>query len=1090
MNKIISLISCFYFILMINNYSQPLLKGYKSTIFGEELGYHSPQPDANLSLLVRSESSERNIEWYTDTIPEDFNEQEIKFLLLAGMDVNKEDPRKWDFFINDIKYFTISSPTDTKQEKLIWKGPDGSKLEFLVVEVDRYDDYMGYLFLTIPVNHVEKGKPLRLKVVGENAQSRTWFMIFQYETNPKVEIVVQNAVKKGEESNYQVLRAGIIYYGLPGQAKVQLGDEIIYNKLQFGYNLHYLNIPEVTETQNMLVKVTVGKELFFEDVITIKPVKHRTIYLLHHSHNDIGFTHVQDEVEKLQWHNLERSVELAEKSKDFPEGLAFKWNAEVMWAVDSYLKNTDEVKRKKLINAVREGWIELDALYANELTSLCNSEELIQLVKSGRLIAKECGVKLKSAMISDIPGWTWGIVPVLAKSGVQYFSIGTNSFHRIGNILKVWGDKPFYWVSPSGEDKILCWIHDKGYSMFHFGLDFKQQTYLRGEDRILDYMNELEENNYPYDVVMLRYNIGADNGPVDELLSEKIIEWNNNYVTPKIHISTVSEAFSIFEQKYGKDLPEYRGDMTAFWEDGAASSAYETSVNRKNASRIVQIQTVAAMLNKNSFGSEFGDIWRNILLFDEHTWGSWNSISEPESKFTLEQWKIKQSFAINAENDSKILLNKILDNRIDKSEKIESIEIINTYSWVRTDIVYIEGVDGNNKVIDEDGNSVPSQLLSDGKLAILAKNIPPFASKIYYLSGSKPISDNYFNNSDFSIESDKFFVSIDSVAGSINKIIWKETGTNLVDNSKLNGLNEYFYIKGRNPNNSYGLDKVNVRIIENGPLISSIFITSKAPGCNELLREIRLLSKLNRIDIINTINKQKVYEQEAVHIAFPFNIPEGKIVYDLAFAHCRLEEDQLPGSNRNFITIKNWVDISNEKYGVTWASPDAPLIEVGKITNDPIFVGWIEQLNNSQTLYSYVMNNYWETNYKAYQDDIVKFRYSIRPHEKFNPVEAEKFGIESRQPLIVIPVTKGTDNLESLFKIQNNNLLVVSVIPLSSEKGFLFRIFNPGLNPEVLNLNILPGELFTCDFDGSNRVKLVDSIEIPTYGLKNLIVLL
>ncbi len=52
----------------------------------------------------------------------------------------------------------------------------------------------------------------------------------------------------------------------------------------------------------------------------------------------------------------------------------------MLWAVDSYLKQASPKERRAFIDAVRNGWIGLDALYGNELTALCRPEELIRLV--------------------------------------------------------------------------------------------------------------------------------------------------------------------------------------------------------------------------------------------------------------------------------------------------------------------------------------------------------------------------------------------------------------------------------------------------------------------------------------------------------------------------------------------------------------------------------------------------------------------------------------------------------------------------------------------------------------------------------------
>jgi hypothetical protein len=382
--------------------------------------------------------------------------------------------------------------------------------------------------------------------------------------------------------------------------------------------------------------VKAGKKVPADQEFTLGPVKERTIYLLHHSHNDIGYTHVQPEVERMQWENLDRALELSELTRDYPPGAQLKWCTEVMWAAASYYEQLTPEKMTSFQEAVKQGRIELNAFYANELMGLCGPEELDRLLEDGRRIARECGVDLSSAMITDIPGWSWAIVPALARSGVKYLSLGTNRGHRIGDIIEAWGDKPFYWSSPSGEEEVLCWVHGAGYSLFHTGLAYNNIQKRLREDLVFGYLDELAQKDYPYEEVMLRYNIGSDNGPVDELLPDAVRAWNEKYVTPKVLISSVTEAFSIFEENHRASIPVLSGDITGYWEDGACSTARETAMNRQNASRLSQAAALWAMYNPGNYPEEkFKEAWKNVLLLDEHTWGSWNSISEPESPFTI-----------------------------------------------------------------------------------------------------------------------------------------------------------------------------------------------------------------------------------------------------------------------------------------------------------------------------------------------------------------------------------------------------------------------------------------------------------------------
>lgn len=1067
---------------------QQYLKGYYKKLSGEDFTYHSPQPDASKSLLLRSVSSDRFIEWQTQEIPSDYKHKRAKFILIAAIDANP-DSHLFDFYINGEKYFTIKNPINSSKKKFSWKGNNNTSLEFNATMIDRHGDLMGYMFLDVPVGIFQKGKPLTIKVQGESAGSQSWFIVYKYNPGETLSLFGENAVIREKDKNYQLLRVDIVHLDEPVKTIIRAGNITKKLKLNFGYNTCKIKLPEVFEDLKIPVTVSIGNKPDIRKTFTIKPVKRKTIYLLHHSHVDIGYTHIQKEVEDIHWKYFEEVIEYAKKSRDYPEGARFKWNAEVMWAVDSYLDNAPPYKRAEFINAIKKGWIGLDALYANELTGLCNTEELVRLTGSSRRISKMCGVPLESAMITDVPGWTWGLVPVLARSGVKYISLGTNFGHRIGSTIEKWGDRPFYWVSPSGEEKILCWIHEKAYSMFHTGLDKAALKNSESEKKVFNYLAELDKNNYPYDIVPLRYNIGSDNGPPDPDLAQTVTDWNAKYISPKLVIATTSEMFKAFEKKYGDQIPVVRGDFTPYWEDGAASSAEETAINRLSADKLVQAEVLWTLLDPANYPAEkFEEAWKNVLLYNEHTWGSWNSISEPENDFTISQWEHKKSFALQAQQQSTDLVNSAFNNIFHSSEENQTFEIYNTCSWDRTDLVVlpIKNLSPEVSVSDNMGNISPVQKLSSGEYVFIAKNVPALGSKCYQL-----IEERAKNNSDLSVNSMSLSnqwldIELDKISGAIINIYHKNIPVNLVDNSKKGGLNSYFYVKGRKPDNPEGTSNARISIKENGPVLVSLMVESDASGANKLFREVRLISGINRIDIINTIDKIKVYNKEGVHIGFPFNITNGQINLDIAYGVYRPENDQLPGACKNYFTIEDWVDISNQDHGITWASPDAPLIEIGKITTDPVVYGWIDKLKESQTVYSYIMNNYWETNYRAAQEGHVRFRYSIQPHKQFVPSDAEKFGVEQNSPLIAVSVSTGKKPFNSLFTINNNHVINTSVKPVGIGHGYLIKLFNAGGKPEEIEFmwDNKPAAVFISNFDAEIIREAPEKISIPAYGIR------
>ena len=176
------------------------------------------------------------------------------------------------------------------------------------------------------------------------------------------------------------------------------------------------------------------------------------VYVLMHSHVDIGYTDIQPNIAKKQANNVARALELIRQAKDYPAGARFKWNLEVLWPAEQFFQTATPEQRREFEQAVRDGNIGIDAMYANLLTGLCRSEELLRQFSYANTLGRQCGVKVDSMMITDVPGLTWGIVPALAQNRVRYISAGPNPKDRIGYVRVQWEHTPFWWESPSAKE--------------------------------------------------------------------------------------------------------------------------------------------------------------------------------------------------------------------------------------------------------------------------------------------------------------------------------------------------------------------------------------------------------------------------------------------------------------------------------------------------------------------------------------------------------------------------------------------------------------------------------------------------------------
>jgi len=884
---------------------------------------------------------------------------------------------------------------------------------------------------------------------------------------------------------FQELRLRIRHIGEPFETAINVtGIESVAVALKPGDQEVNVLVPAVDTERAVTVEVVGDGDRRSARETVLGPVRKWEVYLLPHSHVDIGYTHLQTEVEQLQCGFLEQSIALARDTAGNPPGSQFKWNSEVLWAVESFLEQASPEKRDEFIDAVRKGWIGLDALYGNELTALCRPEELVALLAFARRLREEYDVPIDAAMISDVPGYTWGLAPVMAQSGVKYLSIGPNSGHRIGYTRSAWSDRPFYWVSPSGREKVLFFMAGTGYSAFH-------GRPLRDGTQVLGYLERLAEQQYPYDIVHMRYNIGGDNGPPDPDVIDVVKDWNSRCAYPKLIIATTSEMFHAFEARYGDALPSVSGDFTPYWEDGAASSARETAVNRASAERLVQAATLCAMLDRDAYVVEdYWAAWREVVLYDEHTWGAHNSISEPEVEFVKGQWAIKQAFALEGERRSFELLERALGGGDAHEGPATALDVFNTSSWPRTDLVVLpkERRLAGEAVLGADGTAVPSQRLTSGALAFLARDVPAFGAARFEVGAAEAAPDLACKAmvDGATLTNGLLTVAIDETTGAVSSVKRAGYEADFVDRTGGLGLNDYFYVAGRDPKEPQRNGAVTIRVKEAGPLVASLLIESDAPGCRGLSREVRLVAEQDHADIIDVIDKENVYEKEAVHLAFAFHVPGGVMRMDVPWGVVRPEADQLPGACKNYFTVQRWVDVSNQDVGVTWATLDAPLIEIGRITCDPVSVGWLETIGPSTTLYSYVMNNYWETNYKASQDGPTVFRYAIRPHGRYDSAAATRFGVERSQALIAAPVADDAPTPAPVLRVEPPGVVVSALKPSEDGKAWIVRLFGASGRPEKATLTWGAKRrptMWLSDLTEARGPEIDGAVDVAPYGM-------
>lgn len=888
----------------------------------------------------------------------------------------------------------------------------------------------------------------------------------------------------------------------PGKVRLSfngLRDSLDIAASDTGLTYYELPIPgaPVKEDTQLSIRYEANGRIYTARCM-VSPARKWNVYIMPHSHVDVGYTNVQEKVLAIHMNNIDEAIRIGQHSKNYPAEARFKWNTEAIWVVDNYLARADEEKKRIFWDAVKKGWINLDGAYGNINTSAASPAQLMHMFATGTRLAKEHGIQIQSMFQGDVPGSSWGLSSQADITGIKYFLSAPNASDRIGT-ADSWRDKPFYWTSPSGKQRLLFWQSSpysigyalKGSKIPNFFTKEDPKPFYTGKPSdnflnpyLFNYLAKLDQKNFPYNMTLLTWAM-SDNAPIDPELPDAVKAWNERYASPRLVITSVKQFFQDFESAYKDQIPEVSGDYTEYWTDGIASGARETGINRNTSDRLQQAGAIWAIRGKQAYPADaFDKAWTNIVMFNEHTWGAYNSVSHPKDPKVVSQWMYKQAFALNG----KAQTDALLADAVKGGDIPNSIDVYNTLSAERAGLVLIPAAQSaaGDLVKDNKGKKIPSQRLSTGELAFVVKHFPAYSKQRFTIQKGAAYSTTHATVKENSLQNGIYTITLDTKTGNIIQLQKKGYTRNLADST---GLNQYTYL----PDDA--LDKIQyagdatISIKEKGPLVVSLLVSSSAPGANSLTREIRLAAGIDNIELINTIDKKAIGDKESVHFAFPFRVPAAQVRYSIPWGSINAEADQLKHANRNWYTMQRWVDVSNKEFGITWSSPDAPLFEIGRYTtggllgslDDPKY--WLQFTEQQPVISSWVMNNLWHTNFRRDQEGITTFHYYMQAHNAYSAELANRYGLENHQPLVVTPAAGPAE--ESLFfNINAKNVYVENINPARDGRGVLLQLVNVQDEPASVTLtgknklNVWESNLLEEDKNILN-----DTFDIPARGV-------
>jgi alpha-mannosidase len=765
----------------------------------------------------------------------------------------------------------------------------------------------------------------------------------------------------------------------------------------------------------------------------------RTIYLVHHSHTDIGYTTDQPVVWDLFTRFIDQALELAERYADCDSDGAFRWTIETTATLQAWLEHASSRDVERLQALERAGRIEIAGMFAH-LTPLVDTDQLIESFQLLRTLRRDYGFTIRHAMNCDVNGVNWPFADVLLDCGIEGFTMAINS--HFGGPLKP-RPHPFLWQGPSGRTLPVFngWPYDKGWRE---GIGRSAEEFA-GErwPRLQAYLNEI---GYSLPILLLQsYHPYGDNGTAFDF-TPFIEAWNGSGREPRIVMATPAMWWEAVRPHLGR-LATLRGDWTDFWNFGCGSSAREQAINRRSRETLRNADALHAALtsmggsggwSERSMGRYRAAAYRNLHLWDEHTWGADASISDPEAEETATQWHHKAGYAYEARSLAQLLQRDALADfaRLVERDRPDEILVFNPLPWVRLVHGPVSEFVVNPRGRPED--STAGRHHQDREFGGRTTRprggwtLPPTAVDGFgyvvvpreTLIGSETPSEAEEGEI---VDTERFRLTFDRERGGIVSLYDKLLEHEWVDQSAEYRLNRFVSERVADaaspwprelmfrqewkaplaeipsgwrpdwPAERLASGRVLSHQVTRGPLGTTVKQISEAPGTAGPLEQVVFLpSHGDYVECASRWTMGLSAHPEATYLVFPFDLANAEVRFDAGGQPVAPEADQLPGVCRDYFTVQNWVDFSNDRLAMTVTMPENPMVQLGGFRfgayrsefclERPHLLGW-------------VTNNYWETNFRAYQPGRVEARYRLYPHHgPFDEAAAHRAGRESAQP--------------------------------------------------------------------------------------------
>ncbi|HBY71814.1 MAG TPA: glycosyl hydrolase, partial [Lachnospiraceae bacterium] len=116
---------------------------------------------------------------------------------------------------------------------------------------------------------------------------------------------------------------------------------------------------------------------------------------------------------------------------------------------------------------------------------------------------------------------------------------------------------------------------------------------------------------------------------------------------------------------------------------------------------------------------------------------------------------------------------------------------------------------------------------------------------------------------------------------------------------------------------------------------------------------------------------------ESIYLPLTLNNLDAVLYIDKSDAIMRPGMDQIPGTCMEYYLTDNGLIYESKENTILIQAKDAPLLYMGELKHHPILLCDNKEENNKRDVYSWIMNNTWETNFKMDLSGFAEFCYTL-----------------------------------------------------------------------------------------------------------------